>query len=142
MKNLMQEISEYNADVSQLAYRIRAKLKSNLSRAVKGEGTLVKNLRTRLHKDYGEIDLISYHFPRHGVFYQKGVGRGNVMKNGRVVRGVKEGKTIRLLPGNVTRTPHDWFDSTLKNETPKLADIVADHKADEAAINVLGINKK
>jgi len=45
------------------------------------------------------------------------------MQNGRVVRGIKSNKTIRLLDGPVNRKPQDWFNSTIEQEVPKLADM-------------------
>lgn len=139
MKTIIEEINDFNEDVSQWAYNTREKLKANLNKATKGKGTLKKGLRTKLRKNFSEIETITYRFPRHGVFYQKGVGRGHVMENGNVVRGIKENKVIRLISGKVNREPRDWFNSTLEKETPKLADTVADHKADQATIAIFKI---
>ncbi len=150
--SILASIEEYNKDIKKWAYQVRGKLATNIRNSTtEGNGVLAAKVRSKLHKDLGEIDSVSYQFPRHGVFFQKGVGRGHVMSGGMVVRGLKDGKTIRYLakdhgkvskplnPNHVTRTPQDWFNSTLDNELPKLADIVADHKADEAVVNANGM---
>jgi hypothetical protein len=133
-------IDEFNKDVSSWAYRNRSLLKSQArAMSTNGNGTLSSSIRTSTRKQMGEIDSISYKFPRHGVFFQKGVGRGHVMSGNRVVRGIKNGKVIQFTDGPVNRQPKNWFNATLETEIPKLADIVADHKADEAAVNAAGM---
>jgi len=140
------DIESFNKDVSNWAYRVRSAMKGNIAaKSSKGsDGSkdrvkLLPSLRTNIRKDFGEIESVSYHFARHGVFWQKGVGKGHVMAGGKVVRGLKNGKVIKPLSGSVTRQPQDWFNSTLNREVPKLADIIADHKGDEAALNIAGI---
>ncbi len=137
---LIASIEAYNKDIKKWTYRVRGKLARNVrSKASDGNGVLASRIRSSMHKDFGEIDSVSYKFPRHGVFYQKGVGRGHVMSGNRVIRGFKDGKVIRPLEGQVNRQSQDWFNATLDNEIPILADIVADHKADEAVVNANGM---
>jgi hypothetical protein len=140
---IYQGIEAFNKDVQAWAYKVRSTLKSNIqSSAGKGKGELSRSLKSNLRKDHGEIDSISYKFPRHGVFFQKGVGRGHIMQGGKVVRGVKSKKVVRFLDGPVKRSPQDWFNRTLENELPKLADIVANHKANEAVVRTAGMKKR
>lgn len=138
--SIIASIDDFNKDVRNWAYRNRSLLKSGVnSKATKGNGTLARSIKTSTRKQLGEIDSISYKFPRHGVFFQKGVGRGHVMQGNRVIRGLKNNKTITPIDGNINRQPQDWFNATLDTEVPKLADIVADHKADEAVVNAAGM---
>ncbi|TLX73682.1 hypothetical protein E9993_14590 [Labilibacter sediminis] len=137
---IIADTESYNKDVSQWVYRVRSILKRDIQgSATSGNGVLAASLRSNIHKDMGEVDYVGYKFPRHGVFFHKGVGRGHVMSAGKVVRGVKNNKVIKPLDGPINRQSQDWFNSTLEKQIPKLADIVADHKADEAAVNAAGM---
>jgi len=150
-EKILQDIEAFNKDVSKWAYKVRGRLKRNLAQFQNGRGAMRRFLKTSLRKDQGEIDSISYKFPRHGVFAQKGVGRGHVMQNGKVVRGVKDDTVIRFsskkhgkvgypfAPATKSRQPEDWFNAEMDQQVPLLADIVADHKADEAAVNAGGM---
>ena len=114
----------------------------------KGKGDLAKALRFKLRKDpLGVLNRIGFSFPRHGVFFQKGVGRGYVMEGGVVVRGRKPTKTETLYAkaknrdlhrivttGEIKRHPADWFNSIMDNNIPALADMVAKYMAD-ASVN-------
>jgi len=133
-------IQEFNKDVSQWAYKIASQLRGNAAaKSQKGKGELAAKLRTNIRYDLGEVESIGYQFPRHGVFFQKGVGKGHVMAGGRVVRGIKHGKIIKPIDGTINRQPQDWFNGVLDTQVPQLADIVANHKADEAALNATGM---
>jgi hypothetical protein len=109
---------------------------------MKGKGELLRSLRGKTKQEFGEIDRVSYHFIKHGVFFHKGVGRGYTMVGGRVVRGYKfDSHIIRkrqdkpaaiVLGGEVKREPKEWFNPVLDTEVPKLADLVAEMKADMA----------
>jgi len=84
---------------------------------------LQSNIRGHEHKQYGQIDKLSFSFLKHGVFLQKGVGRGYRSKNGRV---------YKVSPSRTTgfnRSPKDWFNSTLDNRVPILADKLGEEMA-------------
>jgi hypothetical protein len=134
-------IDEYNKAVKSWASKVQNMLKGNI-KASKGIGELKRSLKHKTFSTSGEIDAISYRFPRHGIFYQKGVGRGHIMQGGTVVRGLKSSKVVRMIDGNVNREPVDWFNKTMDNQVPKLADIVATHKADEAVVKSFGMKIK
>lgn len=137
---IIADTEAFNKEVAQWTYRVRSILKRDIkSKATQGNGVLANFLRSSIRKDMGEVDSISYKFPRHGVFFHKGVGRGHVMSGGKVIRGIKNNKVITPLDGPINRTPKDWFNSTLEEQVPILADLVADHKADEAAVNAAGM---
>jgi len=98
---------------------------------VRDEEKLVRSLKSRIRKQSGIIDSISYRFERHGVFVHKGVGNGYKMINGLVVR-VAKSKTPNPRP----RVPVDWFNIVIDTEVPKLANQLATINAD-ASINAL-----
>ncbi|MGQ1890654.1 hypothetical protein ACT29H_09450 [Thermophagus sp. OGC60D27] len=136
-------IDDFNREVKQWGDKVKSLLKSNVkSMATKGTGSLAKKIGANYRKPDGEIESISYKFPRYGIFFAKGVGRGHVMQNGRVVRGIKNNKTVTLTGGTINREPKDWFNSTVDKTTSELADIVAKHKADKAAINLAHLKIK
>ena|ERR1035437_4303969 len=142
-----QEISqdEYNKRVtawgSALGNKIRASIRSLTS---KGKGDLVKSLRLNAKKWYGEVDLLSYHFVRHGVFAQKGVGRGYYMEGGVVLRGEKPGKVLNartmnvnhklhqviLRSARINRKPTEWFNPVVAANIEGLADLISEMNAD------------
>ena len=57
----------------------------------------------RIDKNTGIIDSIGFSFERHGIFVEKGVGKG---------RGINSGKT----------NPMPWFNPIMDEEVPLLAD--------------------
>jgi hypothetical protein len=137
---------EYNERVAywttDTGMKIRAAIKSLTS---KGKGDLLKSLRGKNDKRFGEIDRISYHFERHGVFVHKGVGRGYIMRGGTVVRGFKPGSDLTayalvknriakpvVLTGSVNRKAVEWFNPVIQNNIEKLADIITEMRADQA----------
>lgn len=105
----------------------------------KGKGDLLTQLKQKVGYDFGEVSYVGYIFPRHGVFMAKGVGRGHVMVGDKVIRGIKTGKTVKTISGTVNRTPVNWWGDTMRERVPLLADIIADNKADEAALLVKGV---
>ena len=140
-------IEEYNARVTKWGSVLGAELRTSIRMlASKGKGDLVKSLRLKTKKWYGEVDLLSYHFDRHGVFAHKGVGRGYHMEGGRVVRGEKPGKVLNarsldvnhrlhqvvLRSAKVNRKPAEWFNPVVAQNIEGLADLIAELNADRA----------
>lgn len=137
-ENIYRGIERFNTDVESWAADTEGQLRGSIaSAATRGKGKLARSLKKEVKKKFGEAEHIAFKFPRYGILFAKGVGRGHVMSGGKVVRGVRDNKTIRLLNGTVNRTPKDWWTSVLDQRVDKLADIVADHKSDEAAINLV-----
>jgi len=140
------QTEEFNKIVTQWGFRTRSLLKSSIaSLSMKGKGDLMRQLQMKTKKDFGEIDRIIFNFPRHGVFFHKGVGRGYINIAGKVIRGKRnqESKhgsntlenTIRKentgpLRGLLYRHPKHWFSSVFETEIPKLADNITRLKAD------------
>ncbi|MGV8828260.1 MAG: hypothetical protein ACWA6U_08050 [Breznakibacter sp.] len=131
-------IQAFNKDVREWGQKVERILKTKV-RTLKsgtkdtnpGEKSLADAITLRTRSDSGEITSLSYHFPRKGVFFYKGVGRGHVMVNGTVARGKRVGKVVKLTGGPVNRQPWDWFNEPIEKEFNELADIIASHKADE-----------
>lgn len=153
MSDINDQILSYNKDVedwskkvsSKTVSRIRSLCKtSNVTAKLFKPGTnqeepLADSFDYKTDKQYGEVDRIGFAFARHGVFVQKGVGRGYVMQNGFVTRGYKkkigrnkhDKRTSFIASGGaINRKPVDWFNGPLTPDIENLADIVAGHYAD------------
>ncbi|MEG1949958.1 MAG: hypothetical protein RR137_06265 [Odoribacter sp.] len=141
-ENIDQQTAAYNSDLERWSERFKTNLRGHISRlSQKGKGVLLRTLRGNTYKVYNEIDRIGYSFAQHGVFLQKGVGRGYVMHNGFVQRGVKvsigrsrhDRRTdFRATSGVINRKPKDWFNGPLNTNIEELADLVVTHYADRA----------
>jgi hypothetical protein len=88
------------------------------------EGKLVNSIKPSTKQSYGEIDTISFHFERHGIFVHKGVGRGWEM-NGKLVTRTAKGKMK-----NGGRNVVEWFNPVIEKKAPLLADQIAVVNAD------------
>ncbi|MFA6281680.1 MAG: hypothetical protein WCY05_04160 [Candidatus Omnitrophota bacterium] len=137
----------YN-EVKQWAASQRSMLQAEIRKlSSKGKGELAKALRFKVYKNkLGVVSMVGFQFPRHGVFMQKGVGRGYIMEGGVVVRGsrLRTSKQIKLYAnaknrdiqtrvirsGAINRHPEDWFNTPISNNIDKIADIVAKYMAD------------
>lgn len=140
------DIEKYNSKVtgwgSMVATRLRASARSKFSKAKKGNKTekkLADSIRLKAAKWYGEVDKLSYHFARHGVFVHKGVGRGYHMEGGKVIRTNTPGKILSskskgvnsfVLKSTAGRQPVEWFNPVVNENIEKLADMVAEMDAD------------
>lgn len=83
------------------------------TRAKINEKKLKDSLFKKVYVEYrsGLPQRIAWGFAKHGVFREKGVGKG---------RGIKSGKT----------NPAPWFNPTMQVQVEKLADIVNDKFAE------------
>ena len=131
----------YNQLINMWGFKTRNMLKSSIARlSMKGKRELVTRLQYKTKKDFGEIDAVIFNFPRHGVFFHKGVGRGYIMVAGTVVRGKRKDKShsantannavIHPVQGPLKRHPKEWFNPVFIKSIPVLADIIAKTKAD------------
>lgn len=138
---------EYNARVSKWGSDVGTKIRNSIrTLTTKGKGDLLKSLRMKTRKDYGEIDRIGYAFNHYGVFVHKGVGRGYIMEAGVVKRGYKPGKVITaaalnsnravrskvLTGGTINRKPKPWLNPVIDENIEKLADMIAEMRAGNA----------
>lgn len=133
-------IGEYNSVINNFKNNVRRAGKSNISRmtghskavrSVKAGPPLSQNLKTRVKKDFGEIFMVGFQFPRHGVFVHKGVGRGWEMQGGKVVR-------VATSEYRGEREPKEWLNPEIDKRLPKLADDIVALKAD-AVVNATRI---
>jgi len=147
-----QEISqeEYNKRVTAWGSVLGTKLRTSIrSLTTKGKGDLLRSLRLKTGKWFGEVDKLSYHFERHGIFAHKGVGRGYKMVGGKVIRasipgsfitkndeGKITGRVLKAGPvglfedSKVLRKPAEWFNPVVNENIEGLADIIAEMDAD------------
>lgn len=140
---IMNSIDKRNSAIKEWANPTRKELATSINNLTsKGKGDLVRSLRTKYKRYYGEIDAVAFTFDRHGVFLASGVGRGYVMVDGKVVRGSKSkggqkskktNDDIIQKSGALKRKPKDWFSDTLDSRVPILADQIAEMSADDLA---------
>ncbi len=140
---------EYNEKISSWSAATGTKLRASIQRLTsKGKGDLLRSLRAKNYKYYGEIDRVAYNFQRHGIFLHKGVGRGYAMVGGKVVRisGSLQNtfwkeyaklKNKSLSPKVLSDTPSmrkavEWFNPVINDNIDKLADLVAEMRADQS----------
>jgi hypothetical protein len=88
------------------------------------EGDLHAELRFKIRESFGKAAIISWQFPRHGVFVEKGVGRGNP------IGGV--GSTNK-------RKPKPWFQQSVTDAS--IAELERILGTEYESINVRTIKK-
>lgn len=131
MRSFDQEAMEnFNAKVMDWGSQTRAALSSSISGAGIGGSELRRSIRNNYKKEYGEIYRIGFSFKREGVFIEKGVGRGYVMRGGQVVK-------ISKNPAG-SRLPRPWFNRVIDANLPGLEQIVFEY-AEKAIINTVRI---
>lgn len=116
------------------------------------EKNITYSVRTK--KGYTSV---SFKFPRHGVFYHHGVGRGYILNGGTVTRGhraasnkasyerlKKQGYTDNQInkmkttsSGAIRRHPVDWINSDIAANIGDLANMAANYYGDKALQQVL-----
>jgi len=89
-------------------------------------GDLQKYIRYSISRDFGIPWKIGFQFPRHGVFVEKGVGRGHPI--GRVAQATAAAKG--------RRNPKPWFNPVMEVTVPELANDLNLNIADEAMKHV------
>jgi len=129
------DINKYNKELRSWAAKTRWQLKAGAaSKTKKGktktriskdkfgnsfkETILSKDIRYNIKKAYGEVERIGFTFPRHGVFFQKGVGNKHGIAN--------------------PRTSVDWFNAVIERNITELENIVAKYY-EVAAVNATQI---
>ena len=85
---------------------------------IQSEGVLNRSLFAKLGKRDGEIDLVSFKFPIHGIYAHHGVSKGH--------------------PASNKRNKLEWLNPVVDEDIGKFADIVAKHYAD-ATLNATRI---
>lgn len=96
-------------------------------------GESFKFLQYKLGFDSGkEIDRIGFRMHRYTLLQEHGVGRGHPKNGHDLSKSIEGGK----------RKPREWFSEALDVQVPKMADTVANHKADKVIRNAYGRNVK
>lgn len=107
----------------------------------KGKGELLSQLKGYVNfNQAGDAWQAIWKFPRHGIFWFKGVGKGYTIVDGRVVRAVRRGNALYFIDKAFVRQPHDWMNAVFQQQVPKLADIMGEYWADRLVAQ--GIPKK
>lgn len=124
-KNYSEAMELVNAEIRSWASGTQSAMRNNIrSMSTKGKGELVR-MTHEYFRQFGQINRVAFRFPKHGVFFAKGVGEGYRSKNGVV---------YKVKPGPMMRHPKDWFNSTLDQRIPILAEKLANTMAN-AAVN-------
>ena len=91
MTEIIENIESFNKDIVSWGHRTRQTILGKIPKGRHASGAkeepLARSFRMNTSKTFGEIDRIGFSFSLHGVFLQKGVGRGYISKNGVVMRG-------------------------------------------------------
>ena len=90
MTEIIENIESFNKDIVSWGHRTRQTILGKIPKGRHASGAkeepLARSFRMNTSKTFGEIDRIGFSFSLHGVFLQKGVGRGYISKNGVVRR--------------------------------------------------------
>ena len=84
--------------------------RQSLLARMQSEGVLQRSFFVKMGKQEGEIDLISFKFPIHGIYAHHGVGKGH--------------------PASNKRKQLEWLNPVIDADMDRFADIVAKHYAD------------
>ena len=136
------DMDGHNEIITRWASKVKGELKKSASWFSDGkdkpfvvhgnqkEGKLAQSIESKIRKEYGAIDKLSYSFERHGVFVHKGVGRGYVASGSFVTRIAKgEQKSPRVAV--------EWFNPVLDRNLPELANRLTELNADIAINSTL-----
>lgn len=119
-KDLLRQLLRQGIDdriaISKQAAKIRFSTSSDGSKSAYKEDYLARSLSYKIRKSYGDIDTISLVFARHGLFIEHGTGRGRPVGS--------SGAAAAKKP---------WLSVVIPPRIEDLADILAEHAADEAA---------
>lgn len=78
---------------------------------------LAKSIGVGISEDFGQVSRINFRLVRHGIFFERGVGKG---------RKASSGKTI----------PHPFIRPVLDPAIDELADLIASNAADSAVAEI------
>lgn len=159
---------EYNKEVKTWTRKVRS-ISVNIlaSRTMSGSGKLRKELeaRTRMDKEQVYVNAVGFKFHRYGAYREYGAGRGYVVQNGVIMRGMKlwdaknkqfrnrdiagglkkkgysdkelKKHKIMIDYGLINRSPLPWLDPPIQNNIEELADIAGEYHGDAALRDVL-----
>lgn len=163
-KDNLMTVQEFNLQVTKWAMKVRRAAKQTLSTQTHSSGMLGLRLAQFIDKISSQDPAykIKFQFDRYGVFRAYGAGRGYVIVNGQIVRGVrvrsdrdiklkvfndaarryvKNGYTVSQVNrlklyetdnSTIVRHPLDWIDIHIEQSINNLADKVQEFYGDEA----------
>jgi len=165
-------VEEQNKEVKRWGNMVTRRLKASAAQFVDGktksmvtrgqktgyphsETKLAESLNRKIYMDSGVAEGLSFKIERHGVFVQKGVGRGYIAQGGSVMRGFRTGKMVKdmakaknrsvaektVTGGAINRKPVDWFNSILEQAMPEFIHKITTINAD-AVINEISMKIK
>ena len=70
-------------------------------------------------------------FPVHGIFLFKGVARGYLIVNGRIIRAITRNNATYIIDKKFVRQAKDWYNDPIDSRIPQLADIMGSYYADK-----------
>jgi hypothetical protein len=134
------DISAQNAAVTGWANTTLQQVKNRYMQLVHGDkcsGDGLDSLKMRTYQHYGEIDGIGFKFDRYLIFVHKGANKGHGGAKGStwtdahgVLKRTNPLSLGKMNTGNSLEKP--WLNPVMDDQVPKLADIVADFKAELA----------
>lgn len=125
--------TEYNRKIVALKSEITQALRASISTLTsKGKGELLSKIRGYVDfNEQGDAWRLIWKFPVHGVFLFKGVSRGYLLVNNRIIRAITRGSAVYIIDKKFVRQPKDWYNEPIDSRIPQLADIMAGYYADK-----------
>lgn len=125
--------TEYNRQIVAWKSGVTAALKASLSTLTsKGKGDLLRGIRGYIDfNKQGDPWRAIWKFPVHGVYIFKGVARGYLLVNGRIIRAVQRGNATFIIDKGFVRHAKDWYNEPIDSRIPQLANIMGSYYADK-----------
>ena len=122
---MSKDFDKYNDEARGWARQTRRDLRNAVLQAgAVHTGELSRSVRYGARRSFGVIHSLSFKFPRHGIFVEKGVGKGWPITGRTAMNSVK------------ARIAKPWFNPVIDANIGKLADKLAGHSADIATENI------
>lgn len=125
--------TEYNQKIIAWKSKVTLALRASVSTLTsKGKGDLLRWIRGYVDfNKQGDAWRVIWKFPVHGVFLFKGVSRGYLLVNNRIVRAITRDNAVYFIDKKFVRQPKDWYNEPIDSRVPELANIMASYYADK-----------
>jgi len=125
--------TQYNKQIIAWKSGVTQALKASVSTLTsKGKGDLLRGIRGYVDfNKQGDPWRMKWKFPVHGMFLFKGVSRGYLLVNDRIIRAVKRGNAVYIIDKKFVRQAKDWYNEPIDSRVPQLADIMGSYYADK-----------
>jgi hypothetical protein len=121
---------KYNGELQAWGRKTAAIIRASAGQFTSGSGELKKSIGVNYGRHGIEIERIGFKLVRHGVFLEKGVGRGYVFNGAGVNRIAKS------EPEGRQRYAVSWFNRPLSKELPELQEIVRRNTQEAIELNL------